>query len=466
MDIQNEIKNYVSRNEASIIEDISTLVAIKSITGHTDETSAALNFLLSKATSWGMRTATTTQKDVGVVEIGPEDEDTETVGMLVHIDVVDIGDLDKWTNDPFTVVESDGLLFGRGTTDDKGPAVMSLYALKALLDLQIPINKKIQLIIGTSEEENWTDIEHYKEQFKLPDYGFSPDGEFPIYNEEHGYADVVLHFAIDAGDGAEITKLQAGNSVNTIPSKAVIQLSSEDEVEFHGQAAHSSLPEIGDNAILKLCATYKQIQGMSFCKFINDHFTNEKQSILPEGTIASPTILRLICNQCMDSGTTPRMTEVCESPQPQTLSSQTPSSETPSFWAKSQNPALALELNVNIRQKFGVTEADIIQAFNSFSERYDFTYEINDCLDPMQVDANLPFLDTMLEVYKSYNLPGDFATARGSTYAKSVNNFVSWGPLFPGDPDRTHAENECLPLKSMRIASELYISYLVKINEN
>jgi len=39
----------------------------------------------------------------------------ETLGILVHLDVVGIGDLAKWTHDPFDVVQRDGFLWGRGT---------------------------------------------------------------------------------------------------------------------------------------------------------------------------------------------------------------------------------------------------------------------------------------------------------------------------------------------------------------
>ncbi len=63
--------------------------------------------------------------------------------------------------------------------DDKGPAVMCLYALKAIKELEIPLNKRVWLIVGTSEEAEWTDIASFKKEFPVPDFGFSPDGGFP-----------------------------------------------------------------------------------------------------------------------------------------------------------------------------------------------------------------------------------------------------------------------------------------------
>lgn len=174
----------------------------------------------------------------------------ETMGILVHLDVVGIGDREKWTNDPFEGVQCDGYLWGRGTEDDKGAAIMSLYAMKAVQELNLPMHGKVWLIVGTSEEGKWTDIASFKKEFPVPNYGFSPDGRFPIFNIEKGYADITLDFFRDGK--REIKKLHAGDSPNTIPSKAKITLPDGKNVTVHGKATHSSVPKSGDNAIIKL----------------------------------------------------------------------------------------------------------------------------------------------------------------------------------------------------------------------
>ena len=53
-------------------------------------------------------------------------------GIIGHLDVVPVGD--GWTFEPFNPVISDGKLYGRGTTDDKGPVIGALYAMKAVMD--------------------------------------------------------------------------------------------------------------------------------------------------------------------------------------------------------------------------------------------------------------------------------------------------------------------------------------------
>jgi hypothetical protein len=117
---------------------------------------------------------------------------------------------------------------------------MSLYCLKALLDLKIPLKQRIRLIIGTCEESQWTDIQHYKEQFGQPDYGYSPDGEFPVFNIEKGYCDANLFFP---SEGIEL--LEAGDSPNTVPSKAVIKVYGEKLSNTRGSRPTAACPGLG-----------------------------------------------------------------------------------------------------------------------------------------------------------------------------------------------------------------------------
>ena len=78
------------------------------------------------------------------------------------------------------------MLFGRGTSDDKGPLVAALFALKAVKDLGIPLKYNARLILGTDEETDSADIKYYFARHAAPPYTFSPDGFFPLTNTEKG----------------------------------------------------------------------------------------------------------------------------------------------------------------------------------------------------------------------------------------------------------------------------------------
>ena len=57
-------------------------------------------------------------------------EGERTLGILGHMDVVPEGE--GWSHAPYGAEIEDGRMYGRGTSDDKGPMVSALYALKAV----------------------------------------------------------------------------------------------------------------------------------------------------------------------------------------------------------------------------------------------------------------------------------------------------------------------------------------------
>ena len=46
----------------------------------------------------------------------------------------------------------DGVLYGRGVSDDKGAMVASMIALKVIKDMNVPLTKRIRLIFGTMKK--------------------------------------------------------------------------------------------------------------------------------------------------------------------------------------------------------------------------------------------------------------------------------------------------------------------------
>jgi acetylornithine deacetylase/succinyl-diaminopimelate desuccinylase-like protein len=88
----------------------------------------ALRKALQIAGDLGFRTQYDDGGYYGIAEIG---EGKEMLGILGHLDVVPPGKLKDWNRDPFDPAEKDGMLYGRGTQDDKGPLMASLFAVKA-----------------------------------------------------------------------------------------------------------------------------------------------------------------------------------------------------------------------------------------------------------------------------------------------------------------------------------------------
>src|SRR5437868_5493993 len=70
-----------------------------------------------------------------------------------HIDVVPEGDHTNWNYNPWGAELIDGRIYGRGACDMKGGLMAALYAIKAIMDIDIPINGSlmIQSVIGEED---------------------------------------------------------------------------------------------------------------------------------------------------------------------------------------------------------------------------------------------------------------------------------------------------------------------------
>jgi len=200
-------------------------------------------------------------------------EGEQTRGILAHLDIVPAGD--GWTHDPFGGEIENGRFYARGAIDNKGPALAALYAMRAVRDAGVALKDGVRLILGCDEETGMTDMQHYASCVKLPDYGFSPDAEFPVINIEKGALGIMLTAVCEDDDEAEIPvySLYAGERPNVVPGSAWAEVGTEkvscaqlkarisDErvevtdlgngrarISATGISAHASTPHLGVNA--------------------------------------------------------------------------------------------------------------------------------------------------------------------------------------------------------------------------
>mgnify|MGYP000644703783 CR=1 FL=1 len=143
-------KPYIRAHMDELLESLAALVRIPSVEGVPEEhapfgrePARALHETLALCEKLGFRIGNMDDR-VGWCEYG---EGEEMVAVLGHLDVVPAGD--GWTvTEPFVPVIRDGRLYGRGSSDDKGPAIAALYAMKAVKDLGITLTKNARLILG------------------------------------------------------------------------------------------------------------------------------------------------------------------------------------------------------------------------------------------------------------------------------------------------------------------------------
>ena len=151
-----DFKKAIETSMEPLINDIAASCGINSVEGEPEPgmpfgkgVADALAFMLEKGEEMGFKT---TNYDNYVAEIEYGDGE-EIVGILGHVDVVPAGD--GWDCDPWGGVITEDKIIGRGTLDDKGPLLTCMYAMKILKDMNIPLKRKIRVILGTNEETDW-----------------------------------------------------------------------------------------------------------------------------------------------------------------------------------------------------------------------------------------------------------------------------------------------------------------------
>jgi acetylornithine deacetylase len=143
--------------------------------------------------------------------IGPKD--VPGIGLSGHTDVVPVTG-QPWDTDPFTMVERDGLLYGRGTADMKG----YLAAVLAMVPTFVakPLKTPIHIIFSYDEEVGCTGVRPL-----VAELGKS----------------LICPRAVIVGEPTEMSVVDA--------HKGPIRW----HVDITGRASHSSMPHLGVNAI-------------------------------------------------------------------------------------------------------------------------------------------------------------------------------------------------------------------------
>ncbi|MGN1333513.1 MAG: M20/M25/M40 family metallo-hydrolase [Anaerovoracaceae bacterium] len=432
--------DYIEKNVDKLVEDIKGCISIASVSDDKEKVGEALDYVLDLAENMGMRTARVLDGQVGIVEIGQGDE---TLGILTHVDVVDAGNRDLWICDPFEGQVIDGKIYGRGAVDDKGPLLACIHAMKAVMEDKKPFRKKVQMIIGTQEEVEWTDMDAYVRKFPLPDYGFTPDGEFPICNIEKGGADAVLRFPVSDSDenemrGRQVKEIRGGTAANIVPGECEAVLSDGSIIKAKGRAVHSSTPEKGENAILMMAdkllsmelasnslleriemirRRLSDVYGSGIGIYSKSEYFNGEYI---HRNVISPTVVRTRDGY--------------------------------------------LDLTINIRLSYESSEEKVTEAVKRFCEE-EGGMVINCSSQPaVYVSRDEPFLAVLAEDYERETpFKNEFSLAYGGSYAKAMKRIVSWGPILPGMEDTCHEENEHIRIEDLITNFRVYHRAILEI---
>lgn len=93
-------------------------------------------------------------------------KDKPTIMVYGHLDVQPVDPIEKWNTPPFDPVIKDGIIYGRGTSDDKAQFLTHFFAIESLIKTEgkLPVNVKVFLESG--EEGNCEPTHKFVEKNK------------------------------------------------------------------------------------------------------------------------------------------------------------------------------------------------------------------------------------------------------------------------------------------------------------
>ncbi len=384
------------------------------------ECAKALDYMLTLCESFGFRTKRCSNL-LGWAEIGEGDE---LVGILAHLDVVPEGN--GWDYPAFGMTEVEDKLYGRGISDDKGPAMMCVFAIKKLLDSGKRLDRRIRIIFGLTEERGeWIDMQYYKEHEELPTFGFTPDASFPAVYGEKGI--LVMNLSMPLC-GSGIDSISGGQAHNMVADhcKAMI---GEKEYIAEGKSAHGSLPHKGENAILKLMSRLDSEAPGKLSRFIVEKFGSTCDGSLIGCALSDEQSGALTLNVGVIGVEGDKVV-----------------------------------VTIDIRYPVTMKGDDIAAIIKRECAPYGVDAAVESDSKPVYMDKNGPVITSLTEVYRA--VTGDTTEAfvmGGGTYARAMPNIVAFGPLFPQSPETEHQKNEYMLIKDIETARRIYELALEKL---
>ena len=401
------------------------------------EVRRSLDHALAAARKLGFRTFNV-DGHMGWCEYGEGDE---MVAVLGHLDVVPAGD--GWTVDPYGAEISDGKIWGRGTTDDKGPSIAALYALAALRDTGLPIRRRIRVLLGCNEETGSADVKYYLSHGgEVPVMGFTPDGEYPVINGEKGIINVTFSRNYHQEGPLKLVAIKGGSAPNVVPSHAYADFECDEEtaaqicklyascikfsrrpggfrVESFGLSAHGSTPGLGENAIGRLMLA---LDNLPLSGELADaiHFLATKLGMETDGASAG-----IALHDDISGGLTLN-------------------------WGTITGDAEKLSLKINYRYPVTFSYGDCAPAFNALFAEAGFVKDAEGCKDKLYIPADSELVSSLMKVYREQTgLEGSPKSIGGGTYAKSIPNLLAFGPISPGDEIREHKPDEYITIDNL-----------------
>lgn len=436
----------IAEMQEEIIKSVQEVVRIKSVEEEAkhgmpfgEGVHKALLHCLETSEKLGFKTVNVDNM-IGYAEYGTGDE---MIAVLGHLDVVPEGE--GWTYPPYAAEIHHGKIYGRGTTDDKGPLIGALYALKAIKDLNIPLKRRVRVFFGLNEETGSQCVKHYVDKGEeMPVCGFTPDAEYPIINGEKGIVTCKFKRKLVQEGNLILKSIKGGVAANVVPDYAEaviivpeheiqnIKKSAEDIKEIvieekddlliiksYGISAHGSTPEKGKNAISHLIIFLGKLNfsedTKEFIDFYNKYIGLDVNGVNLGIGLEDEISGKFIFNLGVISGNQDEIT-----------------------------------IDINMRYPVTKTYEEFIDIFNHKMSLGKLQEVFLRHKKSLYVSPDTEFIKKLQKVYEEkVGGTADLISIGGGTYAKAMKNVVAFGPIFKGEPMVEHKPDEYIGIDSL-----------------
>lgn len=464
--IRNRIETYFTAHQPQMIEDLMALIEIPSVRGETQE---GMPFGIGPAMALKKAMELMEARGLSVKSYGDcvatgDLTDLESgLDILAHLDVVPAAD--NWTVcQPFEPVIVDGCLYGRGSIDDKGPAIAALYAMTCVRELGVPLKRNVRLILGTDEECGSGDLEHYYAVEKEAPMTFTPDANFPLINMEKGRLCGEIDGKFRADDTLPyIASADSGLKSNVIPETAqavVVGLSEEALKPYLAAAAektgaafeaaaeqgavniiakgvggHAAYPETANNALtalLELLVTLPLADSEGFRQL------KALQKLVPHGDYYGAAM-----GVAMEDEISGKLT----------LSADLLHLDETGLYLCFDSRCPVCSNDENTRQA----------AMKRISDG-GLTMRETTMVLPHYVSADSAFVRTLLKVYEDWTgIHGEAESTGGGTYVHDLKNGVAFGCEMAGIDNHLHGADEFITLDQLMLSAKIFTQAILEL---
>lgn len=452
-----EIKDEIINSTCKIIDIPSVYKNDSATAPFGKDTAQALDYVLNLGKSFGFRTKNIDNM-CGYIEFG---DGEKLLGIIGHLDVVPAEN--DWTYSPFESTINNGNIYGRGTIDDKGPVIAALYAMKAVSD-NYKLDKRVRLILGLNEENDWKCIERYKKTEEIPDISFSPDANFPCIYAEKTIESIYLKQKYIKNPTLYIEDISTNNNaINVVPkycsitikydnskipnitsnlkkliSKYNYDINIEEIDDSHiklislGISAHAAHPELGTNALSKLLIVLNSLFNIYnikldileyFTKYIGDDYTGKNLEINFEDESGIFTL------------------------------------NTAQFALEDNILSLGFNLRIPVTIDYNIIEESFKRHCNN-----DLEIKVARIQEALYIDKNTPLVQKLCDIFNEYNNSNlEPVAIGGGTYARAFNNCISFGPQMPDAKDMCHQTDEYISIDNLLFCTKVYAEAIMKL---